>query len=90
VRGRGLMIGVEFTADRAKRRPFAAGSNPHRLVAGKAVEQGLMIRALPYLEVVSFSPPLCITKADCDEAIDCFTRGLDAATPELARLAAAG
>jgi L-2,4-diaminobutyrate transaminase len=90
VRGHGLMIGVEFVADRARRRPFAAGSNPHRLVAGKAVEHGLMIRALPYLEVVSFSPPLVIGKADCDQAIDAFARGLEAATPELSRLAAAG
>jgi L-2,4-diaminobutyrate transaminase len=88
IRGEGLMIGVEFTADRAKRVPFAKTANVHRLVAGKAVQHGLMVRALPFIEVVSFSPPLCITTADCDEAIDRFADGLDAATPELARLAA--
>ena len=89
VRGEGLMIGVEFMADRAKRRPFAATSGAHRLVSAQAVEHGLMVRALPFIEVVSFSPPLCITKAECDEAIDCFSAALDAATPHLARLAAA-
>jgi L-2,4-diaminobutyrate transaminase len=89
VRGHGLMIGVEFTADRGKRRPFAASAGPHRLVAGKAVEEGVMVRALPYIEVVSFSPPLVITRADCDRAIDGFGRALEAATPELSRLAAA-
>ncbi len=88
VRGKGLMIGVELTADRAKRRPFAAGTGPHRLVSAKAIEQGVMVRSLPFIEVISFSPPLCITKADCDLAIDRFAAGLEAATPELTRLAA--
>ena len=31
VRGEGLVIAVEFIADRATRRPFAAGTNPHRI-----------------------------------------------------------
>jgi L-2,4-diaminobutyrate transaminase len=89
VRGEGLMIGVELMADRARRRPFAPGSGPHRLVAAKALDQGLMVRALPFIEVVAFSPPLCITEADCDEAIDRFGRALDLAAPEVDRLAAA-
>ncbi|WP_205624955.1 aminotransferase [Geminicoccus roseus] len=88
VRGEGLMIGVEFTADRAKRRPFAPGTGAHRVAAAKAVEHKLMVRALPFIEVVSFSPPLCITKAECDMAIDRFASALNAATPELARLSA--
>jgi L-2,4-diaminobutyrate transaminase len=82
-----LMIGVEFTADRAKRRPFAAGTVPHRLVAAKSVEHGLMIRALPFIEVVSFSPPLCITAAECEQAVDRFAAAVEALTPELAALA---
>jgi L-2,4-diaminobutyrate transaminase len=89
IRGRGLMIGVEFMADRAKRRPFGANSAPHRLVVGKAAELGLMVRALPFIEVISLSPPLCMTKADCDMTIDRFAQALDAATPELQRLAKA-
>jgi L-2,4-diaminobutyrate transaminase len=87
IRGEGLMIGVEFTADRATRRPFSAGTNAHRAVAAKALEENLVVRALPFIEVISFSPPLCITKADCDEVIDRFAKGLEAATPELDRLA---
>jgi L-2,4-diaminobutyrate transaminase len=88
IRGEGLMIGVEFMADRSKRRPFAPVSQAHRLVAAKSDEQGLMVRALPFIEVVSFSPPLCMTTADCDEAIDRFALALDAATPDLKQLAA--
>jgi L-2,4-diaminobutyrate transaminase len=48
-----------------------------------------MIRPLPFIEVLPFSPPLCITEADCDLAVERFARALDAATPELRRLAAA-
>ena len=88
IRGEGLMIGVEFMADRSKRRPFAPASNAHRLVAAKSVEHGLLVRALPFIEVLAFSPPLCITSADCEEAIDRFARALNAATSELDRHAA--
>jgi L-2,4-diaminobutyrate transaminase len=58
-------------------------------VSASAVEHGVMIRALPYIEVVSFSPPLCISKAECDQAIEKFGAALDAVTPELVRRAAA-
>jgi L-2,4-diaminobutyrate transaminase len=82
------MIGVELMADRSTRRPFAPASNAHRLVAAKSVEHGLLVRALPFIEVLAFSPPLCITSVDCEEAIDRFARALDAATSELDRHAA--
>ena len=48
-----------------------------------------MVRPLPFIEVIPFSPPLCITKAECDEAVERFARALDDTTPELARLAKA-
>jgi L-2,4-diaminobutyrate transaminase len=88
LRGEGLMIAVEFTADRSNGRPFAAGTNPHRVVSAKALELELMVRPLPFIEVIPFSPPLCMTEADCDEAVERFGRALQAATPELDRLAA--
>jgi L-2,4-diaminobutyrate transaminase len=87
LRGEGLMIAVEFIADKARRRPFAAGANPHRMVSEKALAEDLMVRPLPFLEVIPFSPPLCITEAECDEAVERFARALDQATPELHRLA---
>lgn len=88
VRGEGLMLAVEFVADKTNRRFFAPGTNPHRVVAAKALEHKILARALPFIETIAFSPPLCITAAECDEAVDRFVRALDAATPELERLAA--
>jgi L-2,4-diaminobutyrate transaminase len=88
VRGVGLIHAVEFMADKERRRPFDRAANAHRIVAARALEHGLMLRPLPFIEVIPFSPPLCLTEADCDEAVDRFARALEAATPELHRLAA--
>ena len=86
VRGEGLMIGVELVADRADRRAFARSANAHRIVAAAALERGLIVRPSPFLDVLVFSPPLCITKSECDLALDRFADALDAATPDLDRL----
>lgn len=84
VRGEGFMIGVEFVADRETRRPFPVGTGPHKRVAAACKEAGLLSRALPYLDVMAFSPPLCMTEYEVDEAAVRFKRGLDAAALEAA------
>ena len=58
VRGTGQMIAVEFVADKGARRFFEPKAGAHRLVATKALELGVLTRALPFIEVNSFSPPL--------------------------------
>jgi len=88
VRGAGQMIAVEFIADKAQRRFFDPKSGAHRVVAAKALDNGVLTRALPFIEVNSFSPPLSMTRAEAEEAVDIYGKALDAVTPELARLAA--
>jgi L-2,4-diaminobutyrate transaminase len=87
VHGVGLIMAVEFVADKKAKRFFDPKAGPHRVVAKKALELGLFSRALPYIEVNAFSPPLCITKAEADEAVERYGKALDAVTPELKRLA---
>ena len=87
VRGIGLMVGVEFVADRDSRRGFAAGVSPHRLVAKHALERGVLTRALPFNDVNSFSPPLSITRAEIDEGVDRYVMALTDALPALRGLA---
>ncbi len=89
IRGLGQMMAIEYVADKKAKRFFDPKSNAHRIVAGKALEAGVLTRALPYIEVTSFSPPLTMTKPDVDEAVERFAKGLDAATPDLKRLAGA-
>ncbi len=87
VRGEGLVMALEFIADKETRRPFDPKAGVHRLVAARALELQLMVRPLPFIEVIPFSPPLCITEAECDEAVERFSRALNDVTPELTRLA---
>jgi L-2,4-diaminobutyrate transaminase len=89
VRGMGQMLAVEFVADRATRRLFKPQSGAHRVVSVKALEHGVLTRPLPFIEVNSFSPPLCMTRAEAEEVAERYGRAVAAAAPELARLAAA-
>jgi L-2,4-diaminobutyrate transaminase len=83
IRGSGLMIGIEFVADRATRRRFPEATGPHRVVAKHANQFGILTRALPFAPVTAFSPPMTITVEQMDEAVDRFAKALDAAMPEL-------
>ncbi len=89
IRGVGMLNAVEFVADKATRRPFRPEQGAHRVVGAKAIEAGVMVRPLPFIEVIPFSPPLCMREEEAEEAVDRFARALDAATDELARLARA-
>ena len=90
VRGVGQMIAAEFVADKGKKRFFDPKVGAHRVVSAKAFENGVLSRALPYIEVNSFSPPLSMTKAEADEAAERYAKALNACTDELARLAKSG
>ena len=83
IRASGLMTAVEFVADRGTRERFPAGTNPHKVVAAKAMEEGVISRGLPFLPVTSFSPPLTVSEAEISEAVDRYARGLEAAMPDL-------
>lgn len=83
IRGEGLMAAVEFVADRETRRFFADGKAPHRIVARAAMAENVLVRALPFIEVISFSPPLTVTRDEIDQAVDGFARALEAAGPDL-------
>ncbi len=89
VRGVGQMIAVEFVADKAARRFFDPKAGVHRIVSAKALENGVLSRALPFIEVNAFSPPLSMNQAEAEEAADRYGRALDAVSDDLARLAGA-
>ena len=87
VRGAGLMIAVEFVADKERRRFFGPDAQPHRIVQRLALEQGVMVRALPYGEINSFSPPLCVGRDDIDEIVHRYALAVQRALPEMSQLA---
>jgi L-2,4-diaminobutyrate transaminase len=87
LRGAGLMVAVEFVADKKARRFFDPRTQAHRMVARKLLDDGVLVRALPYGEIISFSPPLCITQSEIDEVVERVSRALNRALPELQELA---
>lgn len=73
VRGRGLMIGMELVEDR--------GSRARRPGAGFAVEaaclaEGVIIGVAPYRETVLLTPPLVLTRAECDRLVLVLDRAI--------------
>ncbi|MCW6511448.1 aminotransferase [Lichenifustis flavocetrariae] len=88
VRGTGLMLGVEFVADKKTKRAFAAKTGPQRVVAKNAIAEGVLVRGLPYIDVNAFSPPLSITRDEIDEGVERYARALELSTPAIRDLAA--
>jgi alanine-glyoxylate transaminase/(R)-3-amino-2-methylpropionate-pyruvate transaminase len=74
VRGLGLMLGVELVRDRASKEP-AKGETLDVLEAAR--EAGVLI-GKGGLEgnVLRIKPPMCVSKADVDFALDVFDRAL--------------
>jgi L-2,4-diaminobutyrate transaminase len=83
IRGSGLMIGVELVEDKAARRNFA----PERGVAGRvfktAIEEGLLVRALPANDVIALSPAFTITTQQIDTLTARFGAALDRVNHEV-------
>jgi len=77
IRGRGLILGVELVADRASGRRLEPTDHAHRRVAAAAFERGLITRAMAYIPVNAFSPPLIYTRADVDETVDIYAAALE-------------
>ena len=85
----GQMIAVEFVADKGARRFFDPKVGAHRIVSAKAFENGVLSRALPFIEVNAFSPPLSMNRSEAEEAADRYGRALEACSDDLAKLAGA-
>ena len=52
-------------------------------MAKLCMEEGLISRALPMSNALSFSPPLIISESECDQVIDRFGRALDKLVDQL-------
>lgn len=76
VRGRGLMIGVEFDEDRARRRPFADHVAASSALSAACLAEGLIVRGGQARVVAAFAPPLTLSVAQADDIVDRFDRAL--------------
>jgi L-2,4-diaminobutyrate transaminase len=85
IRGLGLIAGIQLIADRAGRRPFDAAVKVSQQIAGRCLEDGLIVRALPVGHVIALAPPLCITRGEVDRIMDGLDRAIRAVGDELSR-----
>ncbi|OAS89482.1 aspartate aminotransferase family protein [Metabacillus litoralis] len=82
VRGKGLMIGVEFVADHKTKQPFSAKADITSKVVEKARDKGLLIYPASAGnegangDAVIISPPFVITKPEMDQLVDIFKETL--------------
>jgi 4-aminobutyrate aminotransferase len=75
VRGKGLMLGMELVESRATKEPAARLAEA---VIAQAFHRGLILLSCGQ-STLRFMPPLLITRADVDEAIELLTASLEAA-----------
>jgi adenosylmethionine-8-amino-7-oxononanoate aminotransferase len=82
IRGKGLMLGVEFVKDTKTKQQFDESISFGSLVGKNALRKGLILRSDPYC--VTFAPPLTIDEKEIDEMMTRFhpsvQEALDSAT----------
>ena len=76
VRGKGLLMGMEFVADRDTRTRFPKDVQLGKRLSDAFESEGLILRAGD--ERVSLGPPLCVTREDADEIVRKLDRALAA------------
>jgi len=68
VRSLGLLGGVEFVRDRVTRERFDASARVAGRVAAHALEEGVIVRGLPF-DVLGICPPFVITEEELDRLL---------------------
>jgi 4-aminobutyrate aminotransferase len=79
VRGPGLMVGVEFVANRATREPDGAAAHA---VYERAADLGLLVLTCgPLHQVIRWIPPLNVSAAEISEGLEIFGEALRTTQP---------
>ena len=69
IRGEGLLVAVEFVAERDGRRFFDASEKVGARVTAALLAEGVIARAMPQGDIVGFAPPLCVTREEADTIV---------------------
>ena len=80
VRGKGLLLGIELVKDRATKEPVGPGQIA--AIVNFCRENGVLVGrsngGRRYGGVITLSPPLVITRAECDRIVETLDRALTA------------
>jgi len=81
VRGRRFMMCVEYVSDKATRAHVPEAANMSRRIAQVCEAKGLLVRPLGHLDIMS--PPLILTRSQCDVLVDTLREAITEVTHEL-------
>lgn len=92
VRGSGLLLGVEFVADRTSRTPFPAEARFAHRVTEEALDLGVVIvpgiregTRVTAADHIQLTPPFVLTESHADQIVDVLARATRTAKDSLAR-----
>jgi putrescine aminotransferase len=83
VRGRRFMMCVEYVADKVTRAHVPEAANMSRRIAQRCEAKGLLVRPLGHLDIMS--PPLILTRQQCDFLVENLRDAIIEVTHELRR-----
>jgi len=83
VRGQGLALAVEFTAEGEPRRHLAKDLRFAARVHARAIENGLFARTMPHGDIIGLAPAISLTRAEADLMVERLGRAVDEATATL-------
>jgi L-2,4-diaminobutyrate transaminase len=83
VRGQALIAAVEFVRERDPARAFDAETKVAARITRRCLELGLITRALPAADAISFAPPFVISEEEIDELVRTTRRAVDDVYTEL-------
>jgi putrescine---pyruvate transaminase len=83
VRGRRFMMCVEYVADKGTRAHVPEAANMSRRIAQRCEAKGLLVRPLGHLDIMS--PPLILTRQQCDFLVDTLRQAVLEVSHELRR-----
>lgn len=85
IRGQKLIAAVEFVADKNPMTRFDPSLKIAARIVKQARDRGIITRALPHADTISFSPPFVISEAEIEEVVSKTRDAVDAVMNELVR-----
>ena len=77
VRGIGLMLSLDFVAERQSKSPFPKSFRFSDRLSEQLKKRGMLARSHAE-HLLNLSPPLCITRAEVDEIVELLRQSIDA------------